>query len=161
MASVTTSRLCVMYSTISLRPARFTSLNFKSLSGSETKSKRTQHCRNFCMKSSSRSWGGASEKRAKGKKVHLLHQWNDCYSSIRYIHQMAVLHIFWPLEVLAGKDDWVFSAATPGFGTPCPVTLTCPVSLLDSADVSYKAELFHITKSHNLMLQQHFSVHQL
>lgn len=60
MASVTTSRLWVMYSTISLSPARFTSLNLRSLSGSDTKSKRTQHWRSFWIKSSSRSWVGES-----------------------------------------------------------------------------------------------------
>ena len=60
MASVTTSRLWVMYSTISLSPARFTSLNLRSLSGSDTKSKRTQHWRSFWINSSSRSWVGES-----------------------------------------------------------------------------------------------------
>lgn len=49
-----------MYSTISLSPARFTSLNLRSLSGSDTKSKRTQHWRSFWMNSSSRSWVGES-----------------------------------------------------------------------------------------------------
>lgn len=43
IGSVITFRLWVIYSTISLKAARFTSFHFRSLSGSETKSKRTQH----------------------------------------------------------------------------------------------------------------------
>ncbi|TNN44095.1 hypothetical protein EYF80_045721 [Liparis tanakae] len=60
MGSVMTFLLWVMYSTISLMAARFTSFHFRSLSGSERKSKRTQHCRSFWMKSFSCSAGGTN-----------------------------------------------------------------------------------------------------
>lgn len=60
MGSVITFRLWVMYSTISLRAARFTSFHLRSLSGWETKSKRIQHWCKFWVKSFSWSAGGTS-----------------------------------------------------------------------------------------------------
>lgn len=68
MASVTTPRLWVTNSTISFKPALFTSFHFKSLRGSWTKSKRTQHCLSFWMNSSSLSAGVASKKKKKIKR---------------------------------------------------------------------------------------------
>ena len=56
-----------MYSTISLSAARLTSFHFRSLSGSDRKSKRTQHCRSFWMKSFSCSAGATSEETEGGK----------------------------------------------------------------------------------------------
>lgn len=68
MGSVMTFRLWVIYSTISLRAARFTSFHFRSLRGSETKSKRTQHWRSFWMNSFSCSAGGTSRKQKTYRK---------------------------------------------------------------------------------------------
>lgn len=67
MGSVMTFLLWVMYSTISLSAARFTSFHFRSLSGSDRKSNRTQHCRSFWMKSFSCS-AGATSAGTKGRK---------------------------------------------------------------------------------------------
>lgn len=69
MASVTTPRLWVTNSTISFKPALFTSFHFKSLRGSWTKSKRTQHCLSFWMNSSSLSAGVASKKKINKKEL--------------------------------------------------------------------------------------------
>ena len=53
--------LCeVTYSTISNKAPRLTSFHFRSLSGSATKSNRTQHCWIFCTNNSSLSAGVAS-----------------------------------------------------------------------------------------------------
>ena len=67
MGSVMTLRLWVMYSTISLSAARFTSFHFRSLRGSDRKSKSTQHCRSFWMNSFSCSAGATSVGQGKGE----------------------------------------------------------------------------------------------
>lgn len=61
ITSDSTSFCWVTHSTISCSAVLFTSFHFRSERGSVAKSKRTQHCRSFCTKSSSLSSGAASE----------------------------------------------------------------------------------------------------
>jgi len=70
MGSVMTFLLWVMNSTISLSAARFTSFHFRSLKGSEMKSKSTQHWRSFCTNNFSCSAGGTST--ATGRRADAL-----------------------------------------------------------------------------------------
>lgn len=62
IASVITPRCDVTYSTISSNAPRLTSFHLRSLSGSATKSNKTQHCWIFWTNSSSLSAGAASER---------------------------------------------------------------------------------------------------
>ena len=81
MDSVTTSLLCVMYSTISLSPALFTSLYLRSLRGSLTKSKRTQHWRSFWTNSSSRSIRGESAE-VRGQRAYCRPAFNNTQQEV-------------------------------------------------------------------------------
>ena len=91
ITSVITPRCEVTYSTISNNAPRLTSFHLRSLSGSATKSNRTQHCWIFCTKSSSLSAGAASKHKLYYKNVKCLNPIAKFTFEQRKLLQFSVL----------------------------------------------------------------------
>lgn len=94
MASVITFLFLVTYSTISCRAVRLTSFHFKSDNGSDSKSKSTQHCRSFCIKSSSLSFPCCVSKVTKRNTCMNRKYFRNKHPSHRdsLLHFLCIIH---------------------------------------------------------------------